>query len=196
MMSGEQVCIGTMPPRLLAGIASEDAISILREDHRRADDLFRQFDKARGDLQRSDLAQRICVELLIHGRVEDEIFYPALREALGEDDLMDEADIEHAIAAKLIADILSMQPREGHHGALVKVLGEYVRHHVKEEQNRMFSKAREARLDMRALGQQIIERKKELQVTYRTCGAVALMTEKETPVVRCINVRAMSLQGM
>jgi Hemerythrin HHE cation binding domain len=149
--------------RLLAAVSVIDAISILREDHRRIDDLFRQFEKARGDGQRSALASRICSELLIHAQVEEEIFYPALREAIGDADLMDEADVEHAVAANLVLEIMGMQPGDRHYGARVKVLGEYVRHHVQEEQNRMFSKAREARLDMRALGEQITERKQELK---------------------------------
>jgi hemerythrin superfamily protein len=155
--------INTTTARLLAGYVADDAISILREDHRRIDDLFRQFDKTRGDTLRGELAQRICIELLIHARVEEEIFYPALREAIEADELMNEADIEHDAAARLIAEIMRMRPGEGHYCARVRVLGDYVRHHVQHEQNRMFSMAREARLDMRALGARILERKKELQ---------------------------------
>lgn len=155
--------LNTSTARLLAGYVADDAISILREDHRRIDDLFRQFDKTRAETLRGELAQRICVELLIHARVEEEIFYPALREAIDADELMDEADIEHDAAARLIEEILRMRPGADHYCARVKVLGDYVRHHVQQEQNRMFSKAREARLDMRALGEQIQERKKELQ---------------------------------
>ena len=152
--------------RLLSGYVADDAISLLREDHRRIDELFRQFDKARTDGERGALAQRICTELLIHARVEEEIFYPALREACESaesEELMDEADIEHAMADRLIEEIMRMRPGEDHYCARVKVLGDYVRHHVQQEQNRMFSRARAARLDMRALGEQILERKKQLQ---------------------------------
>lgn len=151
--------------RLLAGFVADDAISILREDHRRIDELFRQFDKARANTLRGELAQRICAELLVHARVEEEIFYPALREAMDADALMDEADVEHEAAERLIEEIMRMRPGDGHYCARVKVLGDYVRHHVQQEQNRMFSKAREARLDMRALGEQIMERKKALLQT-------------------------------
>jgi hemerythrin superfamily protein len=160
-ITGEQV--SSTATRLLAGFVADDAISILREDHRRIDELFRQFDKARTDGQRADLARRVCAELLVHACVEGEIFYPALREAIDVGDLMDEADIEHDAASRLIGEIMAMAPGDGHYCARVKVLGDYVRHHMQQEQNRMFSKAREARLDVRALGEQILARKKELQ---------------------------------
>src|ERR1700743_3291177 len=95
--SGEQLTSTTK--RLLAGFVADDAISILREDHRRIDELFRQFEKAAGSESKGELANRICTELLIHTHVEEEIFYPALRQAAGIDSLMDEADVEHATAA-------------------------------------------------------------------------------------------------
>jgi hemerythrin superfamily protein len=151
--------------RLPAGMVSRDAISILREDHRRIEELFRQFEKTRGQALRGEVAGRICAELLIHARVEEEIFYPALRRAIDDEELMDEADVEHETAAALIAEIRVMRADQSHYAARVKVLGEYVRHHIQEEQNRMFSKARQARLDMRSLGEQIIERKEELKQT-------------------------------
>jgi len=160
-ITGEQA--SSSATRLLAGFVADDAISILREDHRRIDDLFRQFEKARTDGQRADLARRVCAELLVHACVEEEIFYPAVREAIDVGELMDEADIEHDAASRLIGEILEMAPGDDHYCARVKVLGDYVRHHVQQEQNRMFSKAREARLDMRALGEQILARKKALQ---------------------------------
>jgi hemerythrin superfamily protein len=161
-MTSEQVS-STASRLLTAAVSQVDAVSILREDHRRVDELFKQFDKSRGDEQRGGLASRICSELLIHAHVEEEIFYPALREALGDDILMDEADVEHAVAGKLVLEIMHMRPGDKHYCARVKVLGEYVRHHVQEEQNRMFSKARQARLDMRGLGGQIVRRRDELK---------------------------------
>ncbi|MDB5806508.1 MAG: hemerythrin protein [Betaproteobacteria bacterium] len=177
MSSSEQLT--SAPTHLLAGFVADDAISILREDHRRIDGLFLQFDKARGGELKAELAHRICTELLIHADVEDGIFYPALREAMDVDDLMDEADVEHAAAAHLIAEIMGMRPGAGHYDAKVKVLASYVRHHVQEEQNRMFSKARQARLDMRALGEQILLRKKELQGLsshYRPLGVPPVLS--------------------
>lgn len=163
-MTSEQV--STTTSRLLAGLVSRDAISILREDHRRVDEMFRQFERLRDTRARGELANRICVELLIHAHVEEEIFYPAVREAIDDDDLMDEADIEHATLSALITDIMNLPPDGKGYGARVKVLGDYVRHHVQEEQNRMFSKARQARLDMRKLGEQILETREELRRTF------------------------------
>ena len=175
MTSGEQQ--NSSATRLLAGFVADDAISLLREDHRRIDELFRQFEKVRGNEMKAELAGRICMELLIHARVEEEIFYPALRDVIDADDLMDEADVEHGAAAHLITEIMGMQPGDDHYSARVKVLGEYVRHHVQEEQNRMFSKARQARLDMRLLGEQITERKKELQRTFHAYWPKAVHAE-------------------
>ena len=170
-MTSEQV--STTTSRLLAGLVSRDAISILREDHRRVDEMFRQFERLRDTRARGELANRICVELLIHAHVEEEIFYPAVREAIDDDDLMDEADIEHATLSALITDIMNLPPDGKGYGARVKVLGDYVRHHVQEEQNRMFSKARQARLDMRKLGEQILETREELRRTFGAHCATA-----------------------
>ncbi len=104
-ITSEQVSLTTS--RVLTAVAQVDAISILREDHRRVDELSgKQLDKSRGDEQRGGLASRICSELLIHSHLEEEIFYPALREALGDDSLMDEADVEHAMAGKLVLEIM------------------------------------------------------------------------------------------
>ena len=164
-MSTTSEQLHTTTSRLLAAVSTSDAISILREDHRRIDELFKQFDKAKGTALKREVADRICAELLTHALVEEEIFYPALREVIDDDELMDEADVEHAAAYRLITEIINMRPGEDHFCARVKVLGEYVRHHVQEEQNRMFSKARQARLDMRALGEQIIARKGELNIS-------------------------------
>lgn len=170
-MTSEQV--STTTSRLLAGLVSRDAISILREDHRRVDEMFRQFERLRDTRARGELANRICVELLIHAHVEEEIFYPAVREAIDDEDLMDEADIEHATLSALITDIMNLPPDGKGYGARVKVLGDYVRHHVQEEQNRMFSKARQARLDMRKLGEQILETREELRRTFGAHCAAA-----------------------
>lgn len=169
--------------RLLAAVSMVDAISILREDHRRIDELFRQFDKAKSNEQRAGLATRICSELLIHAHVEEEIFYPAVRDAIEDDELMDEADVEHAAAANLIAEIMNLRSDDDRCWARVRVLGEYVRHHVQEEQNRMFSKARQARLDMRAIGEQILERKNELKHMPRNLPFLSALTHGETHMI-------------
>ena len=109
------------------------------------------------------MAQQICEELTIHTTIEEEIFYPAARAAINDDDIMDEADVEHAGAKELIAQIQAMKPDESHYDAKVKVLGEEIDHHVKEEQGEMFPKVRKTKLDLAGLGAQMAARKAELK---------------------------------
>jgi len=141
----------------------KDAIALLRADHATVQKLFDQFEKARDDARKQKLAQQICMELKIHAAIEEEIFYPATRQALPrEDDLLDEAEVEHASAKELIAQIAAGGPRSELWDAKVTVLGEYIKHHVKEEQNEMFPKVRKTKLDLVALGEQLQSRKDEL----------------------------------
>jgi hemerythrin superfamily protein len=140
-----------------------DAIALLRADHTKVQDLFSQFEKTRSDDRKRSLAEQICMELTIHTTIEEEIFYPAVREALDEEDLLDEATVEHASAKELIAQIQGGSPKDDMWDAKVTVLGEYVKHHVKEEQNEMFPKVRKSKLDLRVLGDQLRARKQELQ---------------------------------
>lgn len=111
------------------------------------------------------------MELALHTQVEEEIFYPALRKALDEDDLMDEADVEHDGAKSLIAQLETMKPGDDHYDAKVTVLGEYIEHHVKEEQSDMFPKARKSKLDMAELGEQMMRCKEELQAHPKLLSA-------------------------
>lgn len=141
----------------------KDAIALLRADHAAVQDLFDQFEKARDDRRKLMLAQQICMELKIHAAIEEEIFYPATREVLPkEEDLLDEAEVEHASAKELIAQIEAGDPDTELWDAKVTVLGEYIKHHVKEEQNEMFPKVRKSKLDLKALGEQLQARKDEL----------------------------------
>ena len=142
---------------------SPDALALLKADHELVQDLFDKFEKARTDKQKATLAEQICTELTIHAQIEEEIFYPAVREAIEDDDLMDEADVEHAGAKDLIAQIEASDPGEDHFDAKVTVLGEYVKHHVEEEQSEMFPKVRKAELDLNELGSEMRARKDELQ---------------------------------
>ena len=141
---------------------AQDAIQLLRADHRKVQDLFDQFEKAHGDDRKSELAQEICTELKVHAQIEEEIFYPAAREALKEQDLIDEAAVEHASAKDLIRQIEQSQTVDELYDAKVTVLGEYIKHHVKEEQNEIFPKLKKTKLDLNALGQQLAERKETL----------------------------------
>jgi hemerythrin superfamily protein len=141
----------------------QDAIALLRADHSKVEDLFEQFEKARNDDRKATLAKNICLELKVHTQIEEEIFYPAVHEALPkQEDLLDEAEVEHASAKELISQIESGGPGDELWDAKVTVLGEYVKHHVKEEQNEMFPKVKKTKLDLVALGAQLEQRKSEL----------------------------------
>ena len=147
--------------------SATDAIKLLTTDHKEVTALFKQYDKlveADGaDDEKQALAQEICQMLTVHATVEEELFYPAAREVLEDDeDLVDEADIEHASAKELIAQIEAASPDDDHYDAKVKVLGEYIEHHVKEEEGEVFPQARRAKMDLAALGEQLEQRKTEL----------------------------------
>ncbi len=155
--------------------SGNDAVKLLTADHAKVKKLFKAFEKlTNGDgssREKSDLVQQICAELTVHATVEEEIFYPALREAIDEEDLMDEADVEHASAKSLIAQLVGMKPGDDHYDAKVTVLGEYIDHHVKEEQDEMFPKAKKAKVDLAELGERILQRKEELAANPRLPSA-------------------------
>jgi len=154
----------TSASRKPAAPRQRDAITILRADHKLVDELFKQYEKTRADTRKQTLVDQICAELTAHTTVEEEIFYPAVRGAIKDADIMDEADVEHASAKELIAQLQAGKPGDDHYDAKVKVLGEYIRHHVKEEQNEMFPKAKKTKLDMMELGSQIETCKGELKM--------------------------------
>ena len=153
----------TASPDTQSKAHATDALALLKADHELVAGLFEKFDKAKTDEQKDTLAGQICSELTIHAEIEEEIFYPAVRDAIDDDDLMDEADVEHAGAEDLIAQIEESQAGDDKFDAKVKVLGEYIRHHVKEEETEMFPKVRKADLDLKALGSEMAARKAELQ---------------------------------
>lgn len=140
-----------------------DAIALLRADHTLVQGLFDQFEKARNNERKGALAQQICQELTVHTRIEEEILYPAARDALRDEDLLDEAEVEHAGAKDLIAQIESGRPGADMFDAKVTVLGEYIKHHVKEEHTEMFPKLRKSKLDLKALGERLQARKTQLK---------------------------------
>ena len=145
---------------------NQDAFALLTADHKRVKSLFKEFESLKDegeDDQKATLVETICNELTIHAQIEEEIFYPALRDAIDDEDLMDEADVEHASAKQLIAQLEQLEVGGDHYDATVTVLGEYIDHHVKEEEGEMFSKAREADIDSAALGEELAIRKAELK---------------------------------
>ncbi len=149
-----------------AGMPTEgvDAITLLTEDHDNVKAMFEQYEGLgeRANATKKKLATQICQELTKHTAIEEEIFYPAVRAATKDEDMMDEAVVEHASAKDLIAQILEMDATEDLFDAKVKVLQEMIEHHVEEEENEMFKKARGAKLDLEELGQQMAERKNEI----------------------------------
>jgi hemerythrin superfamily protein len=142
--------------------ATPDAIKLLKADHAEVKEMFEQFESARSSAQKSKLAATICQALTAHTTIEEEIFYPAAREALEEGDLIDEAEVEHQSAKVLIAEIEAGGPDDDLWDAKVKVLGEYINHHVKEEEEEMFPAVRKTDLDLKALGEEMAARKEEL----------------------------------
>jgi hemerythrin superfamily protein len=139
-----------------------DAIKLLKDDHKEVKTYFKQYETLEDEAEKEALAEKICKALTVHAQIEEEIFYPAAREAIDDDDLLDEAEVEHASAKQLIAEIQAMQASDRLFDAKVTVLGEYIDHHVKEEENEMFPESRESDLDLKALGVQLAQRKAEL----------------------------------
>lgn len=154
-----------MPKKIPTTTEDIDAIALLTQDHADVKSMFEQYEELgeRAHAAKKKLAQKICLELTKHATAEEEIFYPAVREAGGDtEDLVDEATVEHASAKDLIAQILAMEPTEELYDAKVKVLSELIEHHVQEEEDEMFPKARKAKLDLLALGEAIEARKAEI----------------------------------
>ncbi len=150
----------------------QDAIALLKADHRKVEDLFADFEKASGDGRKQKIAEQIGMELSIHATIEEEIFYPAC-EGKVEEDLLAEAYVEHDGIKVLVAEIEAGGPSDEFYDAKVTVLQEQVEHHVEEEEKRlegMFAQARKAGLDMDALGEELRQRKEMLTAEYKTTG--------------------------
>ena len=144
---------------------SPTALDLLKEDHAQVTKLFKQFQRFHKDDDNEGMqscAQAACRALEIHAQIEEEIFYPALREAANAEDALDEADVEHAHIKELVAQLDGAEPGDEHFEARVKVLSEYVAHHVAEEESTIFAKARKAAVDLEALGERLRARKEEL----------------------------------
>lgn len=149
-----------------------DAVDLLDADHIAVKKLFTTFKKlcdshAPGEEKR-EIADKICQELTVHAQIEEEIFYPQVRAAINDDALLDEAEVEHGTAKDLIAQISGMDPEDDLYDARVTVLGEYIDHHVKEEREEMFVKARKSGLDLVALADELSQRKMELMDEFKT----------------------------
>jgi len=159
----------------MAEVKEMDAIALLKADHRAVEALFAQFEKASGDGRKQKLAEQICLELSVHTRIEEEIFYPAC-DGKVEEDLLKEAYVEHDAAKLLVAQIMAGGPDDEFYDSKVKVLQEEIEHHVQEEEKRsegLFAQARKAELDMDALGEELAARKAELTEEYKASGIPA-----------------------
>jgi len=156
----------------MAETKSQDAIALLKQDHRAVEELFEKFEKASGDGRKQKLAEEICLELSDHAQIEEEIFYPAC-EGKVDEDLLKESYVDHDGAKVLIAEIMNGAPSDEFYDAKVKVLQEEIEHHVEEEEKRMeglFAQARKAGLDMDALGEELGARKAALTEQFKSSG--------------------------
>jgi hypothetical protein len=151
----------------------QDAVALLKSDHRTVEDLFKKFENASGTDRKQKLAEEICLEISVHAQIEEEIFYPAC-EGKVDEDLLKESYVEHDAAKLLIAEIMADAPKSDEfYDAKVKVLQEEIEHHVEEEEKRLeglFAQARKAELDMDQLGEELAARKLELTEQFKTTG--------------------------
>ena len=155
-----------------------DAIDLLDADHLSVHALFqsyRELVRTRADaLQRRALAEEICMELTIHARLEEELFYPALRESLRDEDLIDEAEHQHGSQRELVAHILAAAPEDPLYDAKVAMLQEYVERHVRQEREQVFNRAFAARIDLQSLARSMTIRKEELRTVSEALREDAL----------------------
>jgi hemerythrin superfamily protein len=144
--------------------ASRNAFDVLEQDHREVEEWFDEYDelKGRDEDRKAELAEKICLALKVHAQMEEEIFYPRARQATKDNDLIDEAIVEHATVKNLIAEIEEMDVGEELFDAKVRVLGEMVKRHIREEEEELFPELQSAKIDLDAVGKELAERKEEL----------------------------------
>lgn len=148
---------------------SNNALDLLIDDHRKVRKLFKEYEKIHEKAaagEKIELVEQICTEFLMHADVEEQIFYPAVRDAIKDEELIDEAEVEHQTARDLIEQIQAMTPDDELYDAKVRVLGEYVEHHVEEEEKEMFPKVKKAKLDLEAMGQEMMQAKETARTGF------------------------------
>jgi len=143
-------------------MGSVSALELLEQDHREVEGFFDEYEKLKDADEKERIALKICLALTVHTQIEEEVFYPAVREAIERAELIDEAIVEHASAKKLISEIEEMDSNDELYDAKVKVLGEQVRHHVEEEEDEMFPEIESSELNLETLGKKMAERKAAL----------------------------------
>jgi len=152
---------------------NDNAVALLKADHRKVEELFEAFEKARTEDRKKALVEQICTELMVHATIEEEVFYPACKGKIEDEDLLDEAYVEHDGAKVLIAELLHGSPSHEFYDAKVKVLSEMIKHHVKEEEMRsegLFAEARDAGVDLDDLGERLKTRKAQLLAKFKEAG--------------------------
>jgi len=149
----------------------EDAIELLMADHRVVEKLFEKFETTENSGEKKSIAQQVCLELMVHSTIEEEVFYPAVKHAV-DDDIYNEAYVEHDGAKMMIAEILEGGPEDDFYDAKVKVLSEMIKHHVKEEEQRdgLFAQAKKGDVDLAALGAELAKRKDEVIAEFQSKG--------------------------
>lgn len=155
-------------PRAAGRASRPDVLKMLAEDHKKVTKMFEQFQKMKEEEDPDTEAKQMlvevcCAELTVHAQLEEELFYPALRDAIDDMDLLDEAEVEHASAKQLITELAAMQPDDDLYDAKFTVLGEYVKHHIEEEEKEIFPKAKKAKLDLAAMAAEATERKMQIR---------------------------------
>ena len=150
-----------------SGASANDLLEILRQDHLKVDELFGQFANAADEGEKRRVVEQIALELLPHAQAEEEIFYPALRNAMSDESSVDEAYQEHAAARKTLQSILDGAPSDMTHDVKVATLQKEIQHHVREEETVLFQEARDAGLDLDSLGHQLMQRKMEIKQSIR-----------------------------
>ncbi len=160
-----------------------DAIALLKADHRKVEELFGKYEKSKNDGVKSRLAEDICLELSVHATIEEELFYPAVKDAV-EEDIYHEAYVEHDGAKVLIAELMKGDVADEFYDAKVTVLSEMIKHHVKEEEQPggLFAQARKGDTDFVALGQAMKARKQELVANMKNSGVPKPTTRSMTGV--------------
>jgi hemerythrin superfamily protein len=141
--------------------AKNSALTLLEQDHREVEAYFEEYETAQGEAKEA-VALKICLALQVHAQIEEEIFYPAVRDVIENRELLDEAIVEHAAAKQLIAEIEAMEVGDQLRDAKVKVLGEQIRHHVQEEEGELFPQIGDGKLDLESLGREMADLKQEL----------------------------------
>jgi len=160
----EEICMAASSKKSTKAPRLQDAVALLKADHRQVEQWFEEFESARSDKRKQELASNICNALKVHTEIEEEIFYPAFLATTKDKDMHHEAVVEHNGAKQLIADIEQSGPEDDYFDSKVHVLSEMIKHHVKEEEKSdgMFAEAKKSKMDLEELGRQLLERKQEL----------------------------------